>query len=232
MAAVWYPPMLVIDPTNGLPLLEAREQVGTIVSGGTTTPVALLDSLGLSLANPVSVSSYGFLPGFWTPDETPVEWLSLDEEWRIPLWSPTGLHAAAVAAAASAASSAAGVSTQVSVAETHATQAVSAADAAAQSVTLAQAAVTAAQAVALGGVPLPLDGVAAALLRDIGTALGETFSTVMHHIWYDTVADAWPPRPQWPADGWVRFNSFVGDTAVGPTDAGSKEYWDEHEVIP
>lgn len=108
--AVHFLPMLVVDPTTGLPLPEVRGEQVTIVAEGTDTPLTLTeDKAGtIPIANPVTVTGQGFTPAFWVQEDvTRAE--AVSAIYRSPLWSPTALESAAIAAQAAAQTAAANV---------------------------------------------------------------------------------------------------------------------------
>ena len=105
MALVRYLPASAVSQQAGQELALAPGATVTIVAEGGTTPLALVDGNGLTIANPLTVTSLGFVPGFFIEDGPDIieAWSG---DFRSPLWSPTGQTNRAIAAEASASASA------------------------------------------------------------------------------------------------------------------------------
>lgn len=221
MAAVYYFPSLVLDPSTNRPLVDARGASGTIVALGDTTdtPLTLTDAVGVPLPNPVTATSDGFLPGFYIVEGlTRAEWVSGD--WRIPIASHEGLEQSATAAAASAAAAEVGAAAQVAQASTYAAQATTAAESAA-------AAAGAAEDAAAGGVPLDADTVLASFVSDPDSLTGQALASIERIRWFDETSGTWPARPAGAAPGAVTSRSRLGVTLTGPADALPLDVWEE-----
>lgn len=166
--AVRFTPMLVIDPTTGLPLTQVRGEQGTVVEEGTDTALTLTeDEAGtIPMANPVSVTEHGFTPQFWVQEEVTRADL-VSGSWRSPLVSFS--------------------SVEEKVEQARQAAVAAAADVAAQLANLA-AAVTAAQSAAQS---------AEQVLADAQQALGAAASSREIHRYWDPVEQEWPqPWPE------------------------------------
>lgn len=115
MALIQYDPLVAYDAMSGELLVTATGTIHALDDVDALTPLPVTDLAGVPLAGAQVPVVRGLTTGFRVEDAQRVMWVS--GEHRITLWSPTGLQAAAEAAATSAASSLVSVTGQVDRAE-------------------------------------------------------------------------------------------------------------------
>lgn len=125
MTLIQYDPLVAYDAMSGELLVAATGTIHALDDVDALTPLPVTDLAGVPLAGAQVPVVRGLTTGFRVEDAQRVMWVS--GEHRITLWSPTGLQAAAEAAAASAASSLVSVTGQVDRAEQAAVRAETAA---------------------------------------------------------------------------------------------------------